>query len=92
MFTKSASRRLVVERPEGLHARPCLAIANTVRRFKSKVEIHCNSQRVDARDVLQLLSLGAGQGRELTFTAKGEDCDAVLDALSQLFQNDFGLS
>lgn len=91
MFTKSANRKLTVDRPEGLHARPCLAIANTVRRFQSKVEINCNGQRIDAKDVLQLLSMGAGQGREIAVSATGDDCEAVIEALDQLFKNDFGL-
>jgi phosphotransferase system HPr-like phosphotransfer protein len=47
---------------------------------------------VDASDVVELLSLGAGQGTELVLAAKGADAEATLDALVQLFDNDFGLS
>ena len=46
---------------------------------------------VDARDILQLLSLGAVQGTELTFTATGPDADEVLDELAELFASRFGL-
>ncbi|NUQ65775.1 MAG: HPr family phosphocarrier protein [Pirellulales bacterium] len=91
MFRKSANRRVIVSRPAGLHARPCLAIATTVRRFQSKVTIRCRRDTVDASDVLQLMSLAAGQGTELVLLASGPDAEEAVEALAQLFVNDFGL-
>ena len=87
----TATRRVVVSRPEGLHARPCTAIASTIRRFQSYVEVAANGQKVDGRDVLQLLTMGVAQGREVILTAHGPDANEALDALSQLFENNFGI-
>jgi phosphotransferase system HPr (HPr) family protein len=92
MFHKAATRRVVVSRPAGLHARPSLVIAKTVAQFRSQVQIHCGDRNADARSILELLSLGAGQGKELILSAKGPDEQQVLDALEQCFENDFGLS
>jgi phosphotransferase system HPr (HPr) family protein len=92
MFRRTATRRVVVTRPAGLHARPCLAIATAVRQSRSKVEIRSNRQKVNAADVVELLSLGAGPGTELVLAAKGSDAEATLDTLVALFDNDFGLS
>lgn len=91
MFDKTATRQVLVQRAAGLHARPSLAVAETVRRFQSQVSIRSGQDQADAASVLQLLSLGAGQGRELELTAKGPDAEQVLDELVQLFANDFGL-
>lgn len=91
MLEKSASRQVVVSRPAGLHARPCVAIANTVRRFQSKVKVRFGHHEVDASEVLQLLTLGAGEGAELTLLAHGSDAEEVLESLVRLFENDFGL-
>lgn len=91
MFGKTATRRVVVSRPAGLHARPCLAVSTTASRFKSKVEIRHGNQKADAASVLELLSLGAGQGTELTLHAKGADAEEVLDELVRLFADNFGL-
>lgn len=88
----SATKRVVVSRPEGLHARPCVAIASTIRRFDSLVEVASNGQKVDGRDVLQLLSMGVAQGREVVLTAHGPDAQEVLEALAKLFDNNFGLN
>jgi phosphotransferase system HPr (HPr) family protein len=80
-----------VARAAGLHARPSLAVAETVRSYQSRVLIRSNKQEADAASVLQLLSLGAAQGSVLTLTAKGPDADQVLEALRQLFAHDFYL-
>lgn len=91
MFDKTATCLVVVARPAGLHARPSLAVAETVRRFRSRVLVRSGKDEADAASVLQLLSLGAGQGRELTLTAKGPDADQVLAALRHLFEHNFGI-
>jgi phosphotransferase system HPr (HPr) family protein len=91
MFAKTATRRVTISNPTGLHARPSLAIANTVRQFRSKVEIRCGTQTVDAGSILELLSLGATQGTELELAAQGDDAEEVLQAVAQLFDDHFGL-
>ncbi len=91
MSKKSAKRTVTVINPAGLHARPSLAVAKTVRRFKSKVEIRTEGQTVDGGDILQVMSLGAAAGAELVLTAKGPDAPEVLDALAEQFANGFGL-
>jgi len=91
MFDNTATRHVVVQRPAGLHARPSLVVAQTVQRSQSHVTVHSGQEQADAGSVLQLLSLGAEQGRKLTLTANGPDAEQVLDELVQLFANDFGL-
>jgi phosphotransferase system HPr (HPr) family protein len=89
MVKNSATRKVVVMNPAGLHARPSLAISKTVKASKSKVEIRTPHQTIDAGEILQLLSLGATQGTELTLTANGPDAEQVLDSLVQQFTNCF---
>ena len=91
MFDKTATRQVLVQRAAGLHARPSLVVAGTVRRFRSQVSVRSGQDLADAGSVLQLLSLGAGQGRKLELTAKGPDAEQVLDELVRLFANDFDL-
>ena len=91
MFQRRVTRTLEVINPSGLHARPCLAIMNTVRLFKSRVEFRKGSEVVDASEILQLMSLGAAQGTKLVVTANGPDAQQVVAALEELFSNHFGL-
>jgi phosphotransferase system HPr (HPr) family protein len=92
MSAQPLTRRVVITHPHGLHARPSLAIVNTVRRFRSKVTIQRDYQVVDAGEILQVLTLGATCGTELLLTAQGPDAAEALEALAQLFAANFGLS
>jgi phosphotransferase system HPr (HPr) family protein len=76
----------------GLHARPCLAIVNTVRRFRSKVKIRNGDREADAAEILQVMSLGVPQGAEVTLWARGPDAEEALDTLVRLFSDNFGFN
>ncbi len=91
MVNNHATRKITVLNPAGLHARPSLAVAQTVRRSQSKVQIRTPERMVDAGDILQLLSMGVTQGTELEFEATGPDAEQVLDELSAQFAGRFGL-
>jgi phosphotransferase system HPr (HPr) family protein len=91
MTNKSATRKVIITNPAGLHARPSLAVVQAVRGSQSQVEVRTPRQAVDARDILQLLSLGAAQGTELVLSATGPDADEILDKLTDMFANCFGL-
>jgi len=89
MDQPKVTRTVVVANRAGLHARAALMVFNLARSFQAKVEIVTDQQRASARDMLQLLSLGAGQGCELVLEADGPDAGAALDALAQLFSVGF---
>ena len=90
MSKRSASRRVTVTHRPGLHARPSLSVVKTVQKYRAKVFISNGSQEADARDILQVMSLGAPYGTELGLSAEGSDAEEVLDALQKLFAENFG--
>ena len=59
-------------------------------RFASKVAIRSGDQQAEADDILQVMSLGVPEGAEITLSARGADADEVLDALAELFAQNFG--
>ena len=89
-MSESITRSVVVTNPEGIHARAAVAIAEIVRRGKSRVTMMKNQQRIEATDVLQLLTMAAAQGERVEIEAAGPDAAAVLDALEPLFAGKFG--
>ena len=86
-----ATCKIVVSHPDGLHLRPSLAIANTVQKYQSRIEIQHGPQVADGRYVLELMLLAAAKGAELTVTAKGRDADQALAAIADLLGQDFEL-
>ena len=73
-------------------ARPCLAIVNTVKRYKAKVTVHKGSEAADASNIHALMSLAATQGTELVLSATGPDAESVGTTLVNLFAGEFGIS
>jgi phosphocarrier protein len=91
MVNNTATRKVTVLNPAGLHARPSLAVSQTVKKSRSRVTIQSRTQTVDGGDILQLLSLGAVRGTELTLSAAGPDAEEVLESLARQFADRFGL-
>ncbi|MGL4512245.1 MAG: HPr family phosphocarrier protein [Lacipirellulaceae bacterium] len=84
-----ATRHAVVRHAQGLHARPAELIARTARQFESSVAIVCGSQRIDAKSILDILTLGAAEGTRLQVEAHGLDADKAADDLVRLIESDF---
>ncbi len=82
---KESTRTVRVTRQEGLHLRPCSAIASTVGRHQAKVTIQNGTQSANAGSVMDLLLLAATQGTELVLFATGTEAEEALDAVVGLF-------
>ena len=80
---------VVIKNEQGLHARPAQLMARLALQFESIIDIVRDSQRVDAKSILHMLTLGADQGTELIIEAKGPDAEEALDALVRLVESDF---
>lgn len=59
-------------------------------QFQSKVEILKGNEVINGKSILDLLTLGAGNGTTLCLRATGEDADAAVEALAGLIGNGFG--
>ena len=90
MSETRVTRTVVVTDPSGVHARTAVAIAEAVRRGKSRVTLLKDQQPVSGTDVLQILTMVAHQGDTVRLEATGPDADAVLGALEPLFAGRFG--
>ena len=83
------SRTLVVQNPQGIHARPADLIVRLTRNYQAKIEFVKENQRVDGKSILDLLTLAAVQGCELIVEADGPDAQAAIDAVAELFAGAF---
>lgn len=88
--TRDFQVRLVcVLNEQGLHARPAARLAQAAQRFASEVTIVMGQQHVDAKSILDILTLAAGQGTNLELRASGDDAAMALDHLAEMFKNRF---
>jgi phosphocarrier protein len=82
-------RLLCVLNEQGLHARPAARLAQEAQKFQADISITLNGQKVDAKSILDVLTLAAGHGSNLEIRARGEDAAQAVDALADLFKNRF---
>jgi len=82
-------RTVKISNPQGLHARPAELFARLALQFDSKIDVIREDLRVDAKSILNVLTLGAGPGTELVLEASGDDAEEALEAIAQLVRNDF---
>jgi len=75
-------RRIIVTNRLGVHARVAARLVTTATTFVSEVKLgHQGETLVDARSIMAVLMLAAGQGSELELEACGADEQEALDAL-----------
>jgi len=73
----------------GLHARAAAKLVETVAPFKSSIRIGRGDRLVEARSIMALLMLGAGQGSQLTLQVSGDDAEAAVAAIQSLLARRF---
>ena len=84
------SRDFTISNKLGLHARPSAQLTQTASRFTSDIHIARNGRRVNAKSIMGVMMLAAGQGSTVTVDAQGEDAEAALQAIGQLIADGFG--
>ncbi|MEC8308758.1 MAG: HPr family phosphocarrier protein [Pseudomonadota bacterium] len=88
MITTSVTVRNLL----GLHARAANILAREASLFSSIIEVEdpSTSRKVDAKSIMQLLMMAAGQGSELILHITGDDQVEATEALKALFEDGFG--
>lgn len=59
--------------PVGLHARPATVAVNAANKCKSDVNVAFKGREVNMKSIMGVMSLGVGQGSDVTITAEGAD-------------------
>jgi multiphosphoryl transfer protein len=74
----------------GLHARPAAAFAEVAKRFEAEVRVQNGPTVANAKSLISLLMLGAGQGSVLRIMARGPDEVEALAALKRALESGLG--
>jgi len=73
----------------GLHARAAAKLVHTAGGFQSKITVEKDGEEVDAKSILGVLLLAAGQGSQVTIRCDGSDEEQALRAVTDLISNRF---
>ena len=83
------TKEIEIRNKLGLHARAAAKLVHTAARFKSDVKVRKGSEEVDAKSILGILLLAAGQGTTIRVTASGEDEEEALESIEKLIAAKF---
>ena len=83
---------LTVKSEQGLHARPADLFVRTANKFNCKISIRnltTESDDVNAKSILRILTLGVNKDHVIKVVADGDDEAEALQAISNLIDSNF---
>ncbi len=85
----TCTQTVVVNLENGLHLGPSSQIVQLAQKFGSELSIRKGERTVDAKSMLDLLTLAAEHGAQLELQARGADAVEALAAINALFERNF---
>ncbi|HCM26918.1 MAG: phosphocarrier protein HPr [Treponema sp. GWB1_62_6] len=82
-------RMVTIKNRAGIHARPAALLVQTASKFKSKIYIEKDTDRINGKSIMGIITLGASYDTRLKLIADGEDEGAAVEALAHLFDSKF---
>lgn len=84
------TRKVVIPNQQGLHARPIAQICKLANAHEAQLLISLNGLEVDGRSVLEMMTLCAPRGSDLTVRADGKDALELVEKVVELIEAGFG--
>jgi len=81
---------VLVRNEQGIHARPAAKLAQEAQKFVAGIKLVCGKQTVDAKSILDILTLAVPHGGEVYIEAEGQDAAQAVDHLGRFFEQRLG--
>ncbi len=82
-------RDITVSNQLGLHARASAKLVQTLQPYQANIYIVYRGKEVNAKSIMGVMMLAAGLGAQLTLRAEGDEEEAAMAALVDLFERKF---
>jgi phosphotransferase system HPr (HPr) family protein len=86
---KALKQDVTIVNSQGMHARPAMQLVEIANRFNSSAYIRKGDRRVNAKSIMEVMTLEAVRGSVLTVEAEGADAEGLLAAIAELVRNKF---
>ncbi len=84
------TKELTIMNETGLHARPASALVTTATAFVSDIKLTQEEKIIDAKSIINLLSLGLRKDDKVTLVVDGIDETDAYNKIVNLFESGFG--
>jgi phosphocarrier protein len=82
-------RELPVANRLGLHARATAKLVQVLSGYRCEATLSAKGREVNAKSIMGVMLLAAGQGSTVVLRVEGEDAVAAADAVEDLFARRF---
>ena len=82
-------RELTVSNRLGLHVRATAKLVQVLSGFRSSATLTAKGREVNAKSIMGVMLLAAGQGTSVKLRVEGEDENSAADAVIALFDRRF---
>ncbi len=82
-------RELTVSNRLGLHARATAKLVQVLAGYRCNATLAAKGREVNAKSIMGVMLLAAGQGTPVTVRIEGQDEEAAMEAMVSLFERRF---
>lgn len=75
----------------GIHARPATLLVQSASKFNSDINLEYKGKSVNLKSIMGVMSLGVGQGADVTISAEGADEAEAISGIAETMKKE-GLS
>lgn len=76
----------VLTNKAGIHAEPAGNFANTAKKYKSEIQVKARGKVVDAKSILEFISLDLKCGEHFYVNIYGEDAEEAMEGISAIIE------
>ena len=82
-------REITISNRAGIHARPAALLVQATKDFKCNIYFEKGNDRINAKSIMGVLTLGAAYGSKIKIIAEGEGEEMAVNTLVRLFASKF---
>ncbi len=90
VMSETLVREITIINRLGLHARAAAKFVTLASRYQAQIRLRRDTREVNAKSIMGVMMLAAGQGIRLEILATGQDAEDALHELANLVAERFG--
>jgi phosphocarrier protein len=83
-----AEKQFKIIAETGIHARPATLLVQAASKFDSDINLEYKGKKVNLKSIMGVMSLGVGQGADITISAVGGDEQEALASLAETLKKE----
>jgi len=72
----------------GIHARPATMLVQSASKYNSEITLEYKEKSVNLKSIMGVMSLGVGQGADVTITVDGPDEEEAIEGIEETLKKE----